>query len=79
MKNELQRVLPKFAHEMYNQLARDQARWGDTFKERDREGQEERIFSRFDAYYDQFINGGTPIPWLKIACLALIGWWREQL
>ena len=77
--NDLLKALPYFATAMAGQLLEDQERWGDTYRRRDREGQERRIFDRYAAYYDQFINGGTPIPWLKIACLALIGWWRDEL
>ena len=71
-------ILPRFTAALGEQLLEDEARWGNTFEKRGRAGQEMRIFARFDAYYDQFKNGGKPIPWLKVAGLALIGWWREQ-
>ena len=70
--------LPDFADALREQLERDQARWGDTWKLRPREGQELRGFARFHDYEDQFINGGKPIPWLKVAGEALIAWVREQ-
>jgi hypothetical protein len=51
---------------MLKQLESDQKRWGDTWKKRSVEGQEERVFARFRDYYDQFANAGVPIPWEKI-------------
>ena len=51
---------------MVEQFRQDQARWGDTWKHRPREGQEERAFARFRDYFDQWKHGGRPIPWLKI-------------
>lgn len=77
MKNPILDHLPDFTDALEEQLEEDYKRWGDTWKSRPREGQEERIFARFDAYRDQFVHGGTPIPWLKIAGLAFIAWYRE--
>jgi hypothetical protein len=74
----VQDFLEEFTNEMWQQLRKDEKRWGDTWIERPRLGQENRIFSRFTAYYDQFIYGKTPIPWEKVANLALIGWIREN-
>lgn len=51
---------------MEEQIESDQKRWGDTWKQRPREGQEERVYARLRDYFDQFKNAGTPIPWLKI-------------
>jgi hypothetical protein len=67
----------RFAGALIGQLQDDEERWGDTWKKRPREGQEGRIFARFEDYKDQFENGGTPVPWLKIAGLALIALYRE--
>jgi len=69
--------LPKFIEVLKAQLESDQRRWGDTWKQRPREGQEDRCFARFNDYYDQWKNAGTPIPWMKIVGEALIAWVRE--
>lgn len=60
------------------QLISDQARWGDTWKQRPREGQVGRIFAKFNDYKDQFDNAGVPIPWEKVVGEALIGWIRDK-
>ena len=70
--------LGDFVTELTIQLNSDQRRWGDTWKYRPREGQEERIFIRYRDYYDQFINAGQPIPWLKVVGEAFIAWVREN-
>ena len=71
--------LPETVEALTKQLEADQARWGDTWKQRTREGQEERIFARFQDYIDQYRNAGTPIPWLKIIGEAHIALVRERL
>lgn len=68
---------PEFVKALHSQLESDNRRWGDTWKERSIENQEERIFSHIQDYRDQFEKGGQPVPWLKIAGLALIGWIRD--
>jgi hypothetical protein len=35
------------------------------------------MYARFNDYYDQWKNAGTPIPWLKIVGEAFIAWVRE--
>ena len=70
--------LPEFIKALENQLVDDYKRWGNTWKSRPIEGQELRCKARFDDYFDQFKNAGTPIPWLKIVGEALIAWVREQ-
>ena len=59
------------------QLLEDEKKWGDTWLKRFPEGQEARIWEHIQTYFDQFFNAGVPIPWLKIAGLALIAWIRE--
>lgn len=59
------------------QLEADETRWGDTWKHRPREGQENRIFMRFVDYFDQYTNAGTPIPWVKVIGEAHIAMVRE--
>ena len=58
--------LPETINKIEEQLKKDQERWGDTWKKRPLEGQEERVFQRFRDYLDQFRNAGTPIPWEKV-------------
>ena len=60
------------------QLEIDQLRWGDTWRYRPQEGQEERAFARYQDYLDQFRNAGVPIPWLKVMGEALIALVRER-
>ena len=69
--------LPEFSEALGAQLKEDEKRWGDTWKKRVHGGQEERIYALFATYYDQWKNGGNPIPWLKVAGLALIAWIRD--
>ena len=73
----LPEYLPKFIEAFKNQVEIDNARWGQTWAKRSKDGQEERAYARFNDYYDQWKNAGTPIPWLKIAGEAFIGWVRE--
>ena len=70
--------LPEFSKELQAQLESDEKRWGNTWQHRDGGGQNERIYAEFDAYRDQNRYGGNPIPWLKVAGLALIAWIREN-
>lgn len=69
--------LPEFTEALKEQLVKDQFRWGGTWKGRPIKGQEMRTKARFDDYFAQFENAGTPIPWLKIICGAFICWVRE--
>ena len=69
--------LPEFTEALQKQLESDEKRWGDTWKHRIRGGQEKRIRAILDNYFDQWEHGGNPIPWLKVAGLALIAWNRE--
>ena len=68
--------LPEFTNALETRLELDQNRWGDTWKMRPVEGQEERAFARFQDYLDQFRNAGTPMPWLKIAGECVIAFTR---
>lgn len=70
--------LPAFVDALRAQLEADNARWGDTWKHRPVDGQEERAFARFQDYIDQHRNTGAPVPWLKIVGEALIAWVREN-
>lgn len=67
-----------FTVSLVNMLAEKETKWGNTWKKRPREGQESRIKARILDYFDQFENAGVPVPWTKIAGLALIGWIRDR-
>jgi len=66
-----------FALALKRRMQEDQLRWGDTWKKRPVEGQEERVFARYQDYIDQYRERRVPVPWLKIAGEALIAWVRE--
>lgn len=70
--------LPSFCEALQGQLEADHQRWGDTWKRRPVEGQEERTFARYADYADQFRNGGVDVPWLKVIGEAMICWVREN-
>ena len=69
----IEKVVPA----MLTQIESDDKRWGNEWQKRPREGQEERIFARFDEYYGNW-KQGEPIPWLKIIGLANIALAREN-
>jgi hypothetical protein len=70
--------LPEIIKEFEEQLEDDEKRWGDTWKYREKKGQEERTYARYEDYIDQFRNAGVEIPWMKIVGGAFICWVREQ-
>ena len=67
-----------FVVQLTKQLESDSVRFGDTWRYRSLEGQEERIEARFHDYFDQFHHAGVPVPWLKVAGNAFIAWVREN-
>ena len=77
--------IPEFIDAFVKQLVSDQKRWGDTWKDRGIGDykhlgvQEERAYSRFNDYFEQWKNTNTPIPWLKIIGEAFICWVRESV
>lgn len=78
MANDLLTFLDEFKEELANQLDQDDKRWGDTWKHRPREGQEERIMERYQDYFNRYYSGEQEIPWMKIVGLAYIAWIREN-
>lgn len=78
MSKSLLDLLPETADKLKAQLESDQERWGDTWRWRPREGQEERIFSDIQNYIDQYRHADTPVPWLKIMGLCHIALVREN-
>ena len=78
MANQLLEYWPETSLEVEDQLASDYDRWGEEWIARPIEGQEDRIYERFDEYYDDYDRDGTPIPWHKIIGLAHIALTRER-
>ena len=74
----LQDFIDEFCEELKAQIDADEKRWGDTWRYRSVEGQMDRMMARFKDYQDQHNLGGLPVPWLKIAGEALIGWVRDK-
>ena len=70
--------LPQFVKALELQLIEDDKRWGHTWLNRTRAGQEERTIATFNDYFDRYTNGGVPINWLAVAGGALICWIREE-
>lgn len=67
----------EFSSALRKQLKEDELRWGDTWLERQKEGQEDRTWETFKKYFIDYQKEGIPVPWLKIAGNALICWIRE--
>ena len=74
----LEDYVDEWAGMLKEQLARDRERCGNVWRRRTRTEQELRTFASFDNYYDMYKFAGQPIPWLKVAGLALIAWVREN-
>jgi hypothetical protein len=70
--------LDDFSAALDKQLEDDEKRWGNTWLQRLPEGQEARIWEHIQTYFDQYNNAEVPIPWLKIAGLAMIAWIRDN-
>lgn len=84
IKNEAEPVVTDFLDEfkdaLFHQLISDHNRWGNTWLNRPKEGQELRTKARYEDYFDQFELGkpGIPVPWLKVVGEALICWIRDN-
>ena len=59
-------------------LERAQNKKDDLWARLPRHGQESRIRSHIDRYFEQYENQGQNVPWASIAGYALIGWLREN-
>ena len=70
--------LDEFIDKLREQLESDHKRWGNTWLNRPKEGQELRTLARHTDYFDQFKEARSPMPWLKIVGGALICWIREN-
>jgi hypothetical protein len=69
--------LTKFAGLLRQQLNEEYERTGEAWKEAPREGLEYRTIKRINGYWRAY-QDGAPLPWLKIAALALVGHLREN-
>lgn len=76
--NLLLNYLDEFVDTFREQLKTDFLRWGDTWRARPVEGQEERIFARITDYWDQYHFADRSIPWMKVVGLAYIAFVREN-
>lgn len=74
----LQDFIDEFCEGLKAQIDEDEQRWGETWRYRTVEGQMDRMMTGFKDYQDQHNLGGMPVPWLKIAGEALIGWVRDH-
>jgi hypothetical protein len=76
----LVKYVPAFAKEMKAQLISDEKRWGDTWIKRginfSGQHQSTRFMLWFMDYYD---TDQFHIPWVKVACEAMICWVRERI
>lgn len=70
--------MSEFVSALQSQLESDEKRWGNTWLQRIPEGQEIRIEEHIKSYFDQWRNANNPVPWMKIAGLAMIAWIREN-
>jgi hypothetical protein len=70
--------LPEFTEALKQQIEEDDKRWGDTWLNRTRKGQEGRIEDDYNNYFDQYRNADVPVPWLKVVGNAMIAWIREN-
>ena len=76
--SKLVEFLPDFIEAFTKQLESDQDRWGNTWLNRTREGQEQRIEDDYKNYFDQYKYADKPVPWLKVIGNAYIAWIRDN-
>lgn len=73
----LRDYIPPFALCLSEQIKEYEARHSGEWENLPVEGQEDRIIARISEYYKEYTEIGTPIPWMKIAILAMIAWVKE--
>jgi hypothetical protein len=64
-------LVDEFTQKLLYQLDEDEKRWGDEWRRRDIDI-DVRVHNRIEEYFENCAISGDPIPWLKIAGLALI-------
>lgn len=67
-------ALPEFVACLKDVLEEEGSEW----KSRPRDGQEDKTWACYTTYWRDYDQSRIAIPWLKVAALALICWWREQ-
>jgi hypothetical protein len=70
--------LDEFVEAVRADLERGEKKWGDTWLNRPREGQVQRIRQYLLDHFDRFEHAGQPVKWESIAGEALIGWIRDN-
>lgn len=68
----------RFAEALFRLIDSEEKRWGEVWRKEPKEGQEDRIYSRFEQYWVEFSREGMPIPWLRVAALAFVAWVRDN-
>lgn len=76
-REELEDYFPEFIEALGKRLSEDKRRWGDTWKHRSFEGQDDRMYDDMMRYLDQYKHGKQEMPYLKIIGNAFIHWVRE--
>ncbi len=67
----------RFAEALGKQLEMDQERYGDTWRSVPPGELADEIYNHLERYWVEYSRDKMPIPWLKVAGLALIGWVRS--
>jgi len=75
---ELIEYFDEFTEELRKQIIEDNKRWGNTWIERGKAGQEMRFYDWVSDKLENHYLEGLPFPWLKIAGEAMIGYIREK-
>lgn len=70
--------LDEFMYELRHDLLKGEAKWGDEWLYRSREGQEKRIINTIIDYYFNWQKRGGDFPWLAVAGNAMIAWIRDN-
>ena len=68
----------EFVDAFTDQLEKNDVMWGETWLNRPRRGQEERVMHRFAEYFHEYVVNEEPIDWLKVIGNAYIAWVREN-
>ena len=82
LNKNLVEYLPEFFEALKDRIVDDDARWGDTWKERgllyNGESQELRFYHWLMKQFDDYWNYEEEFPWLKVAGEAFIGYIRDK-
>ncbi len=70
--------MEEFSKALTSHLRKDYDKWGDTWLNRTRRGQEVRTIHSLRDKFDKYIYAGQPIDWLAVAGEAMIAWIREN-